>query len=75
MSLYGYRESQELAQRDWGFDSLIMAAMRKADSDNLDILRGVFPEIWQELRARYNAPGGMLAGEADAIEAGKKARP
>lgn len=63
MSLYAYKESQELAATDWGFDSLIMAAMRKADSENIELLKDAFPEIWQELRARYNAPGGFLPGE------------
>lgn len=71
MSLYAYQESQELATRDWGFYSLIMAAMRKADTDNLDLLKAAFPDVWRELRERYNAPGGMLAGEADIIRAAR----
>lgn len=61
MSLYAYKESQEIASR--GFDALIMAAMRKADTDNAGLLREAFPEIWKELLGRYNAPGGLLPGE------------
>ena len=45
------------------FYSLIMAAMREADTDNLALLEGAFPETAAELRARYNAPGGFLPGE------------
>jgi len=63
VSLYSYRESLELAQRDWGFSALIMAAMRKADTYNAEALRDAFPAIWDELEERYNAPGGLLKGE------------
>lgn len=42
------------------FYSLIMAAARFADTDNFEKLEEAFPEIMQELRARYNAPGGAL---------------
>ena len=63
MSYHEYRESQEIAVKDHGFYALIMAAMRKADTENLFKLQRLFPETWQELRARYNAPGGKLEGE------------
>jgi hypothetical protein len=42
------------------FYSLIMAAARFADTDNFDKLEEAFPEVIQELKARYNAPGGAL---------------
>lgn len=45
------------------FSSIIMAAFRKADSDNIERLKLAFPEIWQEFWARYNSPGGYLGGE------------
>lgn len=63
MSLYDYQESQKIAVQDFGFYALIMAAMRKADTDNLYRLQRLFPETWRELLARYNAPGGKLEGE------------
>ena len=63
MSLYDYRESQEIDAKDFGFYALIMAAMRKADTDNTFLLRSAFPETFEELQARYNAPGGLLPGE------------
>lgn len=42
------------------FYSLLMATMRAADSDNTAKLMSVFPDTFEELRARYNAPGGLL---------------
>lgn len=44
----------------FGFYALIMAAMRQADTDNAERLRRCWPDVWQELHARYNAPGGIL---------------
>lgn len=61
MSLYDYQESQEVESKHYQFYALIMAAMRQADTDNLELLKAVFPEAWDELKARYNAPGGQLA--------------
>jgi TorA maturation chaperone TorD len=61
MSLNDYQESQQIGVwEDWTFYALIMAAMRKADDENLAKLESVFPETLAELRARYNAPGGAL---------------
>ena len=60
MSLYDYRESQGIHGQ---FYALIMAAMRKADSDNLELLKAAFPAVWEELQQRYNAPGGMIEGD------------
>jgi len=59
MSLLDYQQSKDLAY-DNEFYALLMAAMREADDNNLMRLRAVFPEIWDELQARYNAPGGIL---------------
>ncbi len=63
MSRHDYLVSQLLARRDDPFRSLVMAAMRRADSDNWDRLRAAFPDIAEELLARYNAPDGVLPGE------------
>lgn len=61
MSIIDYTESQKIsALGDWTFGALVMAAMRKADTDNLAKLESVFPEKLVELRQRYNAPGGAL---------------
>lgn len=45
------------------FYTFIMCAIREADTDNLERLQSVFPEVVEELKARYNAPGGALDNE------------
>ena len=60
MSLYGYKESQKISETDPGFDALIFAAIRKADTKNLMILEHAFPMLVVEFKERYNAPGGVL---------------
>lgn len=64
MSLYDYERSRAIAANDEPFYALVMAAMRQADTINLSKLQTAFPEVWMELSARYNAPGGLLAGDA-----------
>jgi hypothetical protein len=56
MSLHSYHVSLKLLKNDPPFCSLIMAALRKADTRNLAILSRAFPEVWTELDRRYNAP-------------------
>lgn len=63
MSFFDYRASAEICSQDPPFYALIMAAMRKADTDNTEKLRAAWPEVWNELFARYHAPGGLLEGE------------
>lgn len=64
---YAYRASVELGRHDPSFYGLIMAAMRKADTGNAEILRLAFPEVWADLQARYDAPGGVLASDPPSI--------
>jgi len=45
------------------FYTLIMAAMRVADTDNLEKLSKAFPEVFQEFKDRYNLPGGRYPNE------------
>ena len=63
MSHYDYEKSKEISVKDPPFTSLIMAAIRKADTGNAVKLRSVFPDIFSELQKRYWAPGGLLPGE------------
>ena len=63
MSLYDYQKSQEIASKDYPFYSLIMAAMRQADSRNIEKLKYMFLETYDELEQRYNSPGGILKKE------------
>jgi len=57
---YEYQESQKIAASGYSFYGLIMAAMRLADTDNLEQLKLGFPNVWRELQDRYNALGGFL---------------
>ena len=57
---FAYRASVELGRNDPSFYGLLMAAMRKADSYNAATLRRAFPQVWDDLQARYLAPGGVL---------------
>lgn len=63
MSHYDYEKSKEISAEDPPFASLIMAAMRKADTENTAKLKGAFPQIFNELQKRYWAPGGLLPEE------------
>lgn len=63
MSLHEYRASLEIGRMDPPFYALVMAAMRKADTYNFAKLSAAFPEVRDELQARYDAPGGLLDGE------------
>lgn len=65
MGIKEYQNSQRLAVEVSNSDgnefySLLMAAIRFADTDNLEKLESVFPEVANELWARYKAPGGVL---------------
>jgi hypothetical protein len=63
MSLHDYDVSITITKHDWPFNALIMAAIRQADNDNVWKLQQAFPETYNELVDRYNAPGGHLPGE------------
>lgn len=63
MSYFDYRASQQLMRDDPPFYALIMAAMRKADTRNLDILIRAWPLVHEELVFRYNAPCGVYPSE------------
>jgi hypothetical protein len=60
MTLHDYSVSRELERADHPFYGLVMAAMRRADTDNLAKLIYAWPEVYAELDARYNAPGARL---------------
>jgi len=65
MSLYDYQKSLEIAGEDYPFYAILMAAIRQADSDNLELLKQAFPETFSELYARYHSPGGRLCTDPD----------
>lgn len=61
MSLTDYRASIILEEEP--FYALVMAVMRKADNVNLEKMKAAFPDTWNELQKRYNAPAGCLTGK------------
>lgn len=63
MSLYDYKMGLKISGQDYHFYALIQASMRQADANNLKKLQLAFPEIWEELQARYDSPGGKLEGD------------
>jgi len=74
MSYYDYRESLDIATQGHSFYALIMAAMRQADTLNLELLKTAFPGTWHELENRYSVPSGILPWEKTSqIESGDQA--
>jgi hypothetical protein len=63
MSLHHFQVSQKIEAENYPFYALIMAAIRKADSDNLAKLDAAWPEVRAELTYRYWSAGGLLPGE------------
>jgi hypothetical protein len=61
---YDYRQAREqILTKGYYFHALIIAAMIQADDENGERLRIAFPEVYEETKARYAAPGGLLPGE------------
>ena len=60
MSLYDYNVAKRIEMQGYPFYALIQAAMRQADTDNLERLKQAFPDVWSELQQRYNARAGKL---------------
>lgn len=65
MSLYDYRVSLKIGRSDPPFYSLIMAALRKADTVNSNKINAMWPELYAEFAERYHAPAGVI--ESDGI--------
>ena len=65
MSLYDYQKSLKIAGANYSFYAIVMAAIRQADSDNLELLKQAFPETFSELYTRYHSPGGRLCTAPD----------
>lgn len=63
LSLYAYEVARELNAHNYPFSALIAAAMNRADTNNSARLTAMWPGVWEDLQARYNAPGGILEHE------------
>ena len=68
MSLHDFRVSGELATSGVPFTALLLAAMQRANTTNLERLKQAFPEVHAELEKRFNSPGGLLPSERDWAE-------
>jgi len=60
MSLHEYLCSQTISSHDPPWHALLFSLMRKADTTNSAKLKAAWPEQWEELQRRHNAPGGVL---------------
>jgi hypothetical protein len=47
-------------EEDLPFYGILQGLMRLADSDNLMRLQLMWPDVWSDLKARYDAPDGRL---------------
>ena len=65
MSLYQFRQAEEI-QRDFdpSVETLVMAAVLKADPINLMKIEKCWPGLAEEWRYRFNSGGGLLPHEA-----------
>lgn len=50
------------------FYGVVMVAMRRADTMNELKLRGSWPDVWDELKARHWAPFGLLASDPEGLK-------
>ena len=67
-SHFDYMASLSASAAGYSFYALLMAAMRDADSKNLEALKSVFPEEFEVLMERRDAPGGLLIGERGYVQ-------
>lgn len=63
LDFYSYQQSQRINMQGPPFYALIAAAMRQADSTNIEKLRAAFPNTWKGLLERHTKPGGRLPDE------------
>lgn len=63
MSLFDYEQSRKVSALDPTFSALVMALLRKADTDNAARIAALWPHLYAELRERYDSPGGLLPDE------------
>lgn len=69
MSIYDYEKGLQLElfclDNSIHFYAVVQCAMRMADTMNTEKMKLAWPEVYEELRQRYNAPGGYLEGEKE----------
>jgi len=58
-----------ITEHDPPFYGVIMLAMMRADTLNATKLRSMWPLIWRETQARYDAPGALLPDDPESLRA------
>jgi hypothetical protein len=64
MSHFDYEQSLKAVGEGLTFRALIMAAMRRGNTEAVKKLRWAFPQMWTELQARSKTKDGKLEGES-----------
>lgn len=67
MNYLDYKAAVKLAAEDHGFRVLLGALMLKADTANTHRIIEAWPVEWAEFKARYDAPGGVLSTDPQAL--------
>lgn len=65
MTVHDYQHARGIESAAPSLRSLLMAAMLRATDTDEAILRSHFRDVYDELRVRFDAPRGLLAGEKD----------
>lgn len=66
---FDYRDSLRLdGEVDASYYALLMLVMRRSDSANAAKLKAAFPEVYDTLKRRYDAPGGVLPEDGEHIK-------
>jgi hypothetical protein len=60
LSLYEYEQSQQISAQGYQFYALLGALIRDADTDNTARLKAAWPDIYESMQRRYNAPMGVV---------------
>lgn len=58
-----YREGRIASAQGYGFYSLIEAAMRTADSEQIEVLRNAYPNVYADLMARYDSQNTRIVND------------
>ena len=58
--MHEYEQSKHISAKGYHFYTLMAALMRAADDRNTDLLRAGWPDIYESLVKRYNAPMGVI---------------
>jgi len=60
LAAYDRQQAAALTVRGLAFGTLLAHLCRAADTANTGKLQATFPYFWQTMKARYQAPGGIL---------------